>query len=103
VWTARADGHLARFNPKLDRLRVNADIPVSAPAPLSAVGAVENSPAVWAISNANSSLYEIAVDSKRVVAIVRFSRPPVSLAATSTSVWVATAGGSLFQVQPGPA
>jgi serine/threonine protein kinase len=103
VWTARADGHLARFNPHVDRLRVNAEIRVSAPAPLSAVSAVENSPALWAISSASRCLYEIAVDSSRVVGTLRFSRPPVSLAATSTSVWVATADGSLFQVQPGPA
>jgi serine/threonine-protein kinase len=103
VWTARADGRLARFNPQIHSLSVNADFSVSAPAPLSAVSAVERSPDVWAISNAKRSLYEIAVDSSRVVGAVRFSSPPISLAATPTSVWVATADGSLFQVQPGPA
>lgn len=103
VWTARADGRLARFNPQMHSLAVNADIRVSAPAPLSAVSAVEQSRDVWAISNAKRSLYEIAVDSSRVVGTVRFSSPPISLAATSTSVWVATADGSLFQVQLGSA
>ncbi len=102
VWTARANGRVARFNPQIRSLSVNADIAVSAPAPLSAISAVERTSAVWAISNAKASLYEIAVDSPRVVGVVRFSSPPVTLAATSKSVWVATADGSLFQVQPGP-
>ena len=98
VWTAHATGHITRFNPIPDRLRVNADITL--PAELDAIAATEQSRFVWAISRRAKALYRITnTSSPTVTGTVTFRTPPVALAAAAGSVWVATQEGEVIQIR----
>jgi hypothetical protein len=99
VWTAHANGHLTRFNPQPDQLRVNADISVS-DAGLDGVAATDPSPFVWAISRSARTLYRVTNASQpAVTGTVVFGSPPVALAVAANSVWVATQNGRVVEIR----
>lgn len=98
VWTAHADGHLTRFDPRPGQLRVNANIAVAPE--LDAVAATDPSPWVWAISKSTKILYRVAATSNpAVMGRVVFGSPPVALAVNASSVWVATQAGEVIQIR----
>ncbi len=97
VWTANANGHVVRFDPR--QLRVNADIAV-APAALDAIAATDPGPYVWAISRSRKVLYRItSTGTPAVKGKVKFSSPPVALAVTPAAVWVATQDNKVTQIR----
>jgi hypothetical protein len=96
VWTAHANGHVSRFDPRPGHLSVNTDIPV-APS-LNGIAAVEGGSSVWAISKQTRTLYRISTASGApITGRFALSSPPVALAASDTGVWVATADGGVAQ------
>ncbi|MBV9423230.1 MAG: CHAT domain-containing protein, partial [Solirubrobacterales bacterium] len=58
VWTAHADGHVTRFDPRTGHLKVNANISVAPE--LDAIAARENDTSVWATSKQTMTLYRIS-------------------------------------------
>ena len=99
VWTAHTTGQVTRFNPLPDHLRVNAEITL--PAELDSIAATEQNRYVWAISRRAKALYRITnTSTPTVTATVTFASPPVALAATASSVWVATQNGEVIQIRP---
>jgi hypothetical protein len=102
VWQSQANGHATRFDPRLHRTGVNADVPVAPGQPQTDVAALDSqppSPFVWTISQATNTLYEVSYDKLKVIASLHLpSRPLALAAATSTSVWVATAANELIEV-----
>ena len=98
VWTAHADGHVTRFDPQFDQLRVNANIGVAPQ--LDSIAATERSPFVWAISRRSMTLYRITnTTNPAVTGTVVFTSPPIALAAAPHSVWVATQHGKVIQIR----
>lgn len=98
VWTANSDGLVTVFDPRPDRLQVNRQIATGAP--LDGIAAQENDPSVWAISRQTRTLYRIANTTQpSLIGTVVFSSPPVSLAVTGHSVWVAQQDGYLTQIR----
>ena len=98
VWTAHADGHVTRFDPQFDQLRVNANIGVAPE--LDSIAATERSPFVWAISRRSMTLYRITnTTNPAVTGTVVFTSPPIALAAAPHSVWVATQHGKVIQIR----
>ena len=97
VWTAHANGHVTRFNPIPKFLSVNTNVSV-APS-LDGISAVENAPAVWAISKQAKTLYRLSTAAGApTTGHATFSSAPVALAATDGGVWVATADGTVVEV-----
>ncbi len=97
VWTAHADGHVTRFDPRPGYLRVNTDRTVAPE--LDAIAAVEGGSAVWTISKQTKTLYRLSISPGAPVSgTVTFSSPPVALAATDGGVWVATGDGKVARV-----
>jgi hypothetical protein len=98
VWTAHVNGHVTRFDPRLNHLRVNADLAIAPE--LDGIAAVDPAPFVWAISQRAQTLYRIAnTSTPAVTGTVTFSSAPVSLAADGHSVWVATLDGKVTQIR----
>ena len=98
VWTAHATGHVTRFNPLPDHLRVNADITL--PAELDSIAATEQSPVRLGDQQARETLYRITnTSTPTVTGTVTFASPPVALAAAAGSVWVATQDGEVIQIR----
>ena len=98
VWTAHADGHVTRFDPRFDQLRVNANIRIAPQ--LDAIAATEQSPFVWAISRRSMTLYRITnTTNPAVTGTVVFTSPPIALAAAPHSVWVATQHDKVIQIR----
>ena len=98
VWTAHADGHVTRFDPQFDQLRVNANIRIASE--LDSIAATERSPFVWAISRRSMTLYRITnTTNPAVTGTVVFTSPPIALAAAPHSVWVATQHGKVIQIR----
>lgn len=98
VWTAHATGHVTRFNPLPDHLRVNADITL--PAELDSIATTEQSRYVWTISRRAKQLYRITnTSTPTMTGTVTFASPPVALAASASSVWVATQDGEVIQIR----
>ncbi len=97
VWTAHANGHVTRFNPIPGYLNVNTDRGVAPE--LDGIAAVENTPAVWAISKQGNALYRLSTAKHApVTGTVTFGSAPVALAATDGGVWVALGDGSVIEV-----
>jgi hypothetical protein len=97
VWTANASGHLTRFDPRPDQLRVNADIAVAPE--LDAVAAIDPGPFVWALSKDTKTLYRISATGKpAVTGSVRFASTPVAVAVNPGSVWVALQDGKVVEI-----
>jgi hypothetical protein len=98
VWTAHANGHVTRFDPRPGFLRVNADLPV-APS-LDAIAATEKSPFVWTMSRTARTVYRVTnTSTPKVTGLIKFDSPPVALAVNANSVWVATQDGHVTQIQ----
>jgi hypothetical protein len=98
IWTAHANGHVTRFDPQPGHLQINADIAV-APG-LTAIAVTDPSPFVWAISTSTMALYLITNTSKpAVTGTIAFGSPPVALAVSADSVWVATQDGKVTQIR----
>ncbi len=98
VWTANANGHVTRFDPRAGHLRVNADIAI-APG-LDAIAAIDPSPFVWAISKSAMTLYRVTNTSTPAVrGTIVFGSPPVALAVDAHSAWVATEDGKVTQIR----
>jgi Protein kinase domain len=98
VWTAHATGHVTRFNPLPDHLRINADITL--PAELDSIAATEQGRYVWAISRRAKQLYRTTnTSTPTVTGTVTFASPPVALATAADSVWVATQDGEVIQIR----
>jgi hypothetical protein len=98
VWTAHANGHVTRFDPRPGHLRVNADIPVAPE--LDAIAATDPSPFVWATSKTAMALYRVTNTSQpAVTGTIVFGSPPVALAVDTHSVWVATKDGKVTQIR----
>jgi serine/threonine protein kinase len=96
VWTAHANGHVTRFDPRSNKLRVNTDKAISSE--LDAIAATDPGPYVWAISNSAKTLYRITnTGSPAVTGTVAFGSPPVALALAGNSVWVATQDGKITE------
>jgi hypothetical protein len=97
VWTANANGHLTRFDPRSGQLHVNADIAVAPE--LDAVAATDPGPFVWALSKDTKTLYRISATGKpAVTGSVGFGSPPVALAVSPGSVWVALQDGKVVEI-----
>jgi serine/threonine protein kinase len=97
VWTANADGHVVRFDPRV--LSVNADVATPASA-LDAIAAIDPGPFVWALSKTEKAVYRISNTSKpAVTGTIRFPSPPVALAVTPAAVWVATQDDKVTQIR----
>jgi serine/threonine protein kinase/streptogramin lyase len=98
VWTAHSTGHVTRFNPVPDQLRVNANVKL--PAELDSIAATPQSPFVWAISKQAMTLYRITnTSTPTVTGTVVFASPPIELASGARSVWVATQDGKVIQIR----
>jgi serine/threonine protein kinase len=98
VWTAHATSHVTRFNPLPDHLRVNAEITL--PAELDLIAATERSRYVWTISTRAKQLYRItSTGTPTMTGTVTFASPPIALAASASSVWVATQNGDVIQIR----
>ncbi|HET7051085.1 MAG TPA: serine/threonine-protein kinase [Solirubrobacteraceae bacterium] len=98
VWVAHSDGQVTRFDPRLNRLRVNADLTL--PAQLDSIATTGKSQFVWAISKSARTLYRITNTSKpTVTGTVRFPSAPVALAAAAGSVWVATEDDKVIEIR----
>ena len=99
VWTAHASGHVTRFDPRLDKLDVNARVPVASPDSVDSIASVEDkSSPIWAISKAAKTLYRIRYAPHVVTGKVVFASSPVALAVSGGSAWVATADGKLIEI-----
>jgi serine/threonine-protein kinase len=98
VWTAHATGEVTRFNPIFKFLKVNLTLPVASA--LDAIAATDPGPYVWAISKSAKTLYRISdTGSPAVTGNVVFPSPPVALAVSGNSVWVATEDGKITQIR----
>jgi Protein kinase domain len=98
VWTAHANGEVTRFNPIFQFLKVNLTLPVTSA--LDAIAATDPGPYVWAISKTAKTLYRISdTGSPAVTGNVTFASPPVALAVSGNSVWVATQDGKITQIR----
>jgi hypothetical protein len=98
VWTATANGHVTRFDPRPGKLRVNADVAVAPQ--LDAIAATDPGPFVWAISKSRKTLYRVTNTSKpAVTGTVVFKSSPVALAVDADSVWVATQDHKVTQIR----
>jgi serine/threonine-protein kinase len=98
VWTGHATGHVTRFNPLPDQLRVNGDLTL--PAKLDSIAATERSPFIWAISQGAMTLYRITnTSTPALTGTVVFPSPPIALATRGRSVWVATQDGKIIEVR----
>jgi streptogramin lyase len=97
VWTAHSSGNVTRFDPRPSFLRVNTDVSV-APS-LGRISAVEAQASVWAISQQSQALYRISTQpSAPVTGTAVLTSSPVGLAVAESSVWVATADGTITQI-----
>ncbi len=98
VWTAHANGHVTRFDPRPGHLRITADTSVAQE--LDAIAATEQSPFVWAISERARTLYRVTnTSTPAVTGTILFGSPPVALAVNAHSVWVATQDGKVTQIR----
>jgi serine/threonine-protein kinase len=98
VWTGHATGHVTRFNPLPDQLRVNGDLTL--PAKLDSIAATEKSPFIWAISQSAMTLYRVTnTSTPALTGTVVFPSPPIALATGGRSVWVATQDGKIIEVR----
>jgi len=99
VWTANADGHVSKFDPRTQYLRVRADHEVASD--LNAIAGVERGAFVWASSRGEKTVYAISANGDGAPsAKAVFKSAPVGLAASGGSVWVATSDGHLTQISP---
>ena len=97
VWTANADGHVVRFDPRV--VTVNADVATPASA-LDAIAATDPGPFVWAMSKGQKAVYRISNTSKpAVTGTILFPSAPVALAVTPAAVWVATQDNKVTQIR----
>ena len=97
VWTAGADGHVRKFDPRSQFLLVRANHPV-APR-LDAIAAVEQGRFVWVASAATKTVYRLAANGDGTPnAHAVFASPPVGLAVAGQSLWVATKDGRLTPI-----
>jgi hypothetical protein len=97
VWTAHANGHVTRFDPRPGFLRVNTDVGL-APS-LDAIAAIENGAAVWTISKQTKTLYRLSTaPGAPITGQARFGSAPVALAAADRGVWVASADGRVTEI-----
>ena len=98
VWIAHANGHVTRFDPRSNHLKVNADVGVAPD--LVGIAAIDPSPYVWAISRSAKTLYRITNTSQpAVTGKVVFASSPVALAVRASSVWVATQDGRVIEIR----
>jgi hypothetical protein len=98
VWIAHANGHVTRFDPRSNHLKVNADVGVAPD--LAGIAAIDPSPYVWAISRSAKTLYRITNTSQpAVTGKVVFASSPVALAVRASSVWVATQDGRVVEIR----
>ncbi len=98
VWTAHSNGHVTRFDPRFQALRVNSDLAVSSE--LDAIAATEGGPFVWAISKSAKTLFRITNTSvPAVTGTVVFGSTPVALAVNGRSVWVGTDDGRVTEIR----
>jgi hypothetical protein len=97
VWTANADGHVVRFDPR--KLSVNADVATPARG-LDAIAATDPGRWVWAMSKSRKAVYRISnTSTPAVTGTVAFSSAPVALAVTPAAVWVATEDNKVTQIR----
>ena len=98
VWIATANGHVTRFDPRPQQLRVNADIAVAPE--LDAIAATDPGPFVWAISKTQKTVYRVTNTSKpAVTGRIVFVSPPVALAVNADSVWIATQDRKVTEIR----
>jgi Protein kinase domain len=98
VWIAHANGHVTRFDPRSNHLKVNADVGIAPD--LAGIAAIDPSPYVWAISRSAKTLYRITNTSQpAVTGKVVFASSPVALAVRGSSVWVATEDGRVVEIR----
>ncbi|MDQ6816761.1 MAG: hypothetical protein M3018_05055, partial [Actinomycetota bacterium] len=98
VWTAHANGHVTRFDPRLNKLHVNTDVALTSE--LDAIAATDPGPYVWAVSKSAKTLYRITnAPAPAVTGTVVFASPPVALAVSGSSVWVASQDGNITEVR----
>jgi hypothetical protein len=97
VWTAHADGHVTRFDPRPGFLKVNTDVAVASS--LDGISAVEGAGAVWTISERTKTVYRLSTaPGAPITGKATFTRAPVALAATDGGVWVATDDGRVTEI-----
>jgi hypothetical protein len=98
VWIANANGHVTRFNPRADQLRVNADIAIAPQ--LDAIAATDPGPFVWAMSKAQKTVYKItSTGNPTMKGRIVFNSTPVALAVNANSVWVATQDRKVTEIR----
>ncbi len=98
VWIANADGHVTRFDPQPSQLSVDADIAIAPE--LDAIAATDPGPFVWAVSKSQKTVYRLTNASKpAVTGSIAFDSPPVALAVSAHSVWVATKDRKITEIR----
>jgi streptogramin lyase len=99
VWTANADGHVSRFDPRPRFLKVRADHAVADG--LNAIAAVDGGGFVWTSSASTKAVYrfEAGGDGSPTAHAV-FAAAPIGLAVVGRAAWVATKDGRLTQIRP---
>ena len=98
VWLANANGHVTRFDPRPGQLRVNADMPVAPD--LDAIAGTDPGPFVWAASKSQKTVYRVtSTGTPAVTGRITFDSPPVALAVSAHSVWVATQDRKVTEIR----
>jgi YD repeat-containing protein len=98
LWSALSNGHVTMFDTRLSGLRVSQDIAVAPQ--LDGIVARENDASVWAFSKQTLTLYRISnTTPAAVTGTVVFNSPPVSVALTGHSVWVALQNGTVTELR----
>ena len=98
VWIANANGHVTRFGPQPSQPGVDADIAIAPE--LDAIAATDPGPFVWAVSKSQKTVYRLTNASKpAVTGSIAFDSPPVALAVSAHSVWVATQDRKITEIR----
>jgi len=96
IWTASTTGQVTRFNPAT--LKLSTQHQVASELNAIATGR-DGDPFVWTASQASKTVYELADGGDASpVGRARLTEAPTALAVTGSSVWIATAGGRLIQI-----
>jgi hypothetical protein len=96
VWTAHANGHVTRFDPRPGHLNLGVDLVVASQ--LDGIAAVDPGDSVYAFSTSARKLYRIAYPSGPVIGSATFRGRPTAVAVLPNVVWVATDDGKVTSI-----
>jgi len=97
VWIANENGHVTRFDPRQNKLRVNADVRVAPK--LNAIVGTDPAPFVWALSASQKTVYRVTnTSTPAVTGRIVFNSTPVALAVSAHALWIATQDRNVTQI-----